>query len=74
MAQRYAQRTGRDLRLLDYYVGFNRWKSAAIVQGVYARYLEGKKSTAGVDLPALKAQILRSLEQAEAAVNRLQER
>ena len=72
LAERYAQRTGRDLRLLDYYVGFNRWKSAAIVHGVYARYLEGKKSTAGVELPALKAQILRSLEQAEAAVQRLQ--
>jgi hypothetical protein len=43
------------------------------VHGVYARYLEGKKSTVGVDLPALKAQILRSLEQAEAAVDRLQQ-
>ncbi len=72
LAERYAQRTGRDLRLLDYYVGFNRWKSAAIVHGVYARYLEGKKSTEGVDLPALKRSILRSLEQAEQAVGRLQ--
>jgi len=71
LAERYAARTGRDLRLLDYYVGFNRWKSAAIVHGVYARYLEGKKSAAGVDLPALKAQILRSLDQAEAAIQRL---
>ena len=74
LAERYARRTGRDLRLLDYYVGFNRWKSAAIVHGVYARYLEGKKSAAGVDLPALKASILRSLEQAEAAVQRLEAR
>jgi hypothetical protein len=39
---------------------------------VYARYLEGKKSTEGVDLPALKRSILRSLEQAEEAVGRLQ--
>jgi len=74
LAQRYAERTGRDLSLLDYYVGFNRWKSAAIVHGVYARYLDGKKSSVGVDLPALKAQILRSLEQAEAAVGRLEQR
>jgi aminoglycoside phosphotransferase (APT) family kinase protein len=74
LAQRYAERTGRDLSLLDYYVGFNRWKSAAIVHGVYARYLEGKKSSVGVDLPALKAQILRSLEQAEQAVQRLEQR
>ena len=72
LAERYAARTGRDLSKLDYYVGFNRWKSAAIVHGVYARYLEGKKSTVGVDLPVLKASILRSLEQAEAAVQRLE--
>lgn len=74
LAQRYAERTGRDLSLLDYYVGFNRWKSAAIVHGVYARYLEGKKSTVGVDLPALKGSILRSLDMAEQAVQRLQTR
>jgi aminoglycoside phosphotransferase (APT) family kinase protein len=72
LAQRYAERTGRDLSLLDYYVGFNRWKSAAIVHGVYARYLEGKKSTEGVDLPGLKASIHRSLQLAEEAVQRLQ--
>ena len=74
LAQRYAERTGRDLSMLDYYVGFNRWKSAAIVHGVYARYLEGKKSSEGVDLPALKAQILRSLQQADEAVQRLRAR
>lgn len=72
LAERYAQRTGRDLSRLDFYVGFNRWKSACIVHGVYARYLEGKKSTAGVDLDALKASIFQSLGLAEAAVNRLE--
>jgi len=72
LAERYAQRTGRDLARLDYYIGFNRWKSAAIVHGVYARYLEGKKSTQGVDLDGLKRSILLSLSLAEAAVLRLQ--
>ena len=71
LAQRYAQRTGCDLSRLDYYIGFNRWKSAAIVHGVYARYLEGKKSTAGVDLDSLRRSIDRSLALAEAAVRRL---
>jgi hypothetical protein len=33
-----------------------------------------RESTVGVDLPALKAQILRSLEQAQAAVQRLEQR
>ena len=72
LADRYAQRTGRDLSRLDFYIGFNRWKSAAIVHGVYARYLEGKKSTVGVDLDGLKQSILHALTQAEAAVERLQ--
>lgn len=72
LAARYAQRTGRDLSRLDYYIGFNHWKSACIVHGVYARYLEGKKSTAGVDLVGLRASVLRSLDAAQEAVSRLQ--
>ena len=71
MAARYAARTGRDLSKLDYYVGFNRWKSACIVHGVYARYMEGKKSTEGVDLDATRERIQLSLTLAEQAVNRL---
>jgi aminoglycoside phosphotransferase (APT) family kinase protein len=71
LAARYAERTGRDLSRLDYYVGFNRWKSACIVHGVYARYMEGKKSTEGVDLQGLRASIDQSLRLAQAAVRRL---
>ena len=74
LAERYAERTGRDLSRLDFYVGFNRWKSAAIVHGVYARYLEGKKSAVGVDLDGLKQSIGQSLALAEAAVERLEHR
>ena len=71
MSERYAARTGRDLSRLDYYVGFNRWKTAAIVHGVYARYVEGKKSTAGVDVAALRERIDHALTLAERAVRRL---
>lgn len=71
LAERYAERTGRDLSGLDYYVGFNRWKSAAIVHGVYARYCEGKKSTEGVDLEEMRDNIERSLTLSEQAVNRI---
>ena len=71
LACRYAERTGRDLSNLDYYTGFNRWKTAAIIHGVYARYLEGKKSTEGVDMDELRERILSSLDLAEQAVNRL---
>ena len=71
LARRYAERTGRDLSQIDYYIGFNRWKSAAIVHGVYARYVQGKKSSDGVDLDEMRGRISRSLELAEEAVNRL---
>jgi aminoglycoside phosphotransferase (APT) family kinase protein len=68
---RYGERTGRDLSRLDYYVGFNRWKSAAIVHGVYARYMEGKKSAEGIDLDEMRARIAGALTLAEEAVARL---
>jgi aminoglycoside phosphotransferase (APT) family kinase protein len=74
LADRYAARTGRDLSKLDFYIGFNRWKSACIVHGVYARYMEGKKSTDGVDMAGLKRSILQSLTQAADAVERLERR
>lgn len=69
LAKRYAARSGRELSGLDYYVGFNRWKSAAILHGVYARYMEGKKSTEGIDLEAMRDRILGTLALAEKAVN-----
>ena len=72
MAQWYAERTGRDLSLLDYYAGFNRWKTAAITHGVYARYMEGQKSTEGVDLEGLRKSVEYSLGLAEQAVARLE--
>ena len=71
LAARYGEQTSRDLSRLDYYIGFNRWKSACIVHGVYARYMEGKKSTEGIDLEEMRERIGRTLGMAEQAVNRL---
>lgn len=68
LARRYAERTGRDLSRLNYYIGFNRWKTAAIIHGVYARYMEGKKSAEGVDLDGLRKRISDSLMLAQEAV------
>ena len=68
LADRYAQRTGRDLSNLAYYTAFNRWKSACILHGVYARYRAGQKSTDGVDLDAMRQTIGQTLGQAEAAL------
>jgi aminoglycoside phosphotransferase (APT) family kinase protein len=37
----YAERTGRDIDGLDYYVAFGYWKLACILQGVLARWVGG---------------------------------
>jgi aminoglycoside phosphotransferase (APT) family kinase protein len=71
LAARYAERTGRDLSELDYYTSFNWCKTAMIIHGVYARYMEGKKSTVGVDLDDLRLRIERALILAGQAVERL---
>jgi aminoglycoside phosphotransferase (APT) family kinase protein len=71
LALRYAARTGRNLDQLDYYSGFTRWKSAAILHGVYARYMAGKKSTDGVDLEELRNRIDAALTEAEHTVKRM---
>lgn len=41
LAARYAEVSGRDLSNLDFYVTFALWKLACILEGVYARYLNG---------------------------------
>ena len=71
LAKRYADRTGRNLDMLDYYVGFNHWKSACIIHGVYARYMAGNKSTGGIDLDILKSRISSLLGSSQAAIDRL---
>ncbi len=62
LAARYGERSGRDLSLLDYYIGFNWWKSACIIHGVYARYCAGKKSAEGVDMDNLRMRIGQALD------------
>ena len=42
LRQRYAERSGRDLSELDFYVAFGYWKLAIILEGVYARYAAGQ--------------------------------
>lgn len=71
LANRYAEQTACRLDMLDFYIAFNHWKSAAVYLGVYARYKEGKKSTKGVDMGALRVRIDSELSAAEKSVNRL---
>ena len=41
LAARYAERSGRDISELDFFVALGYWKLAAILEGVYARYAAG---------------------------------
>jgi aminoglycoside phosphotransferase (APT) family kinase protein len=38
---RYAEKSGRDVSQLDFYVAFGYWKLACILEGVFARYAGG---------------------------------
>jgi len=40
--ERYAERSGRDLSEIDFYVALGYWKLAIILEGVYARYEAGQ--------------------------------
>jgi aminoglycoside phosphotransferase (APT) family kinase protein len=39
---RYAERSGRDLSEIDFYVALGLWKLAIVLEGVYARYAAGQ--------------------------------
>lgn len=67
----YAERTGRDVSGVDYYVAFSCWRLAVISEGVYARYLHGAMGDQGLDLAPMKAGTENLAERALDAVRRL---
>ena len=71
---RYAERTGRDLSGIDYYVALGLWKLAIILEGVYARYAAGqygKGSDEDEGLRTFARTVERLAEEADAAERRL---
>jgi aminoglycoside phosphotransferase (APT) family kinase protein len=64
LLERYAARSGRDVSGIDFYVAFSHWKSACIVEGVYARYLHGALDTTGVNVDAFKLSVEMSAQRA----------
>ena len=38
---RYAERSGRDLSQIDFFVALGYWKLAIVLEGVFARYMAG---------------------------------
>ena len=49
VAGRYAERSGRDLSQIDFYVALALWKLAIILEGVFARYSAGQYGEADAD-------------------------
>lgn len=72
LIDRYADRTGADLSDLPFYTCFNHFKTACIIHGVYARYMQGQKSTEGVDLEYYKSRIGISVELSRRAADELE--
>ena len=69
--ERYAERSGRDLAEVDYFVALGYWKLAIILEGVYARYAAGQYGKAEGDFEEFAKIVERLAEAAEQAVNRV---
>jgi len=66
--ERYAERSGRDLSEIDFYVALGWWKLGIILQGVYARYAAGQygKADEGIERFAkIVEQLAHAADQAE---------
>jgi len=69
--ERYAAKTGRDLSDLPYYLAFNRFKTACILHGVYARYKNGQKAIDPEDLAEFRGRTDNAITRAEQALAEL---
>ncbi|MBW8060478.1 MAG: phosphotransferase family protein [Solirubrobacterales bacterium] len=67
---RYAERSGRDLSQLDFFVAFGYWKLAIILEGVYARYAAGQYGKVDEGIQQFARVVERLAEAAEAAERR----
>ena len=67
---RYAERSGRDLSQLDFYVALGYWKLAIILEGVYARYAAGQYGKADEGIQQFAQVVERLAEAADEAERR----
>lgn len=67
---RYAERSGRDLSQLDFFVALGYWKLAIILEGVYARYAAGGYGKVDPGIEAFARLVERLAEAAEQAERR----
>lgn len=71
LIDRYASKTGADLTHLPYYVAFNRFKTACILHGVYARYRNGQKAIDQEELELFEGRVYNAITRAETALAEL---
>jgi aminoglycoside phosphotransferase (APT) family kinase protein len=65
LIDRYAERSGRDLSELDFYVALGYWKLAIILEGVYARYTAGGYGKVSEGVEAFARLVERLADEAE---------
>jgi aminoglycoside phosphotransferase (APT) family kinase protein len=70
LAGRYAERSGRDLGDLDFFVALGYWKLAIILEGVYARYAAGGYGKVDDGIQAFARLVERLAEAADEAERR----
>jgi aminoglycoside phosphotransferase (APT) family kinase protein len=68
---RYAERSGRDLSELDFYVALGYWKLAIILEGVLSRYAAGQYGKTDEGYEQFAGVVVQLAEAADAAVRRL---
>jgi aminoglycoside phosphotransferase (APT) family kinase protein len=69
--ERYAERSGRDLSQIDFFVALGFWKLAIILEGVYARYASGQYGKTDEGFQEFAKVVERLGEAAGEAANRL---
>jgi aminoglycoside phosphotransferase (APT) family kinase protein len=67
---RYAERSGRDLSQLDFFVALGYWKLAIILEGVYARYAAGQYGKVDPGIEAFARLVERLADAADEAERR----
>jgi aminoglycoside phosphotransferase (APT) family kinase protein len=70
LVARYAERSGRDLSQLDFFVALGYWKLAIILEGVYARYAAGQYGKVDPGIEAFARLVERLAEAADEAERR----
>ena len=72
--ERYAERSGRDLALIDFYIALGLWKLAIILEGVYARFTAGQYGQGAAEDEGVRTfgeNVVRLAEEADQAERRL---